>query len=133
MSAEDVRVVGEMFALFNAGDYEGSTAMLHPEAILHQWAEVPDSDTYVGRDRFVRGLSRWLGGFEPGFQYEVEEISDAGHRVVARIVLRGRGRGSGLEMEQTVFQVWTVRDYRAFECWVYSTEDEAWEAVRAAA
>ncbi len=133
MSAADAEILREMYDAFNRGAYEESTAMLHPDAILHQWGEVPDSDTYAGRDEFVRGLSRWLAGFEPGFQYGVEQITDAGHRVVAQIVLRGRGRGSGLDLEQTVFQTWTVRDGKAYECWVFTTEEQAWEAVRAAA
>ena len=133
MSPADADILNAMFDAFNRGEYERSTAMLHPDAILHQWADVPDSDTYVGREEFVRGLSRWLAGFEPGFQYAVEKVTDAGHRVVVDLVLRGRGRGSGLELEQPVFQVWTVRDAKAYECWVFTTEEQAWGAVRAAA
>jgi ketosteroid isomerase-like protein len=131
MSASDVEAMQRLYEAFNRGDYEASREMLHPDAVLHQWSDVPDSDTYVGRDEFVRGLGRWLSGFEPGFQFAAEEISDGGHRVVSRITLRGRGRGSGLELEQTVFQVWEVRDGHPSQCWVFSTEAEAWEAVGA--
>ncbi|CAN5480138.1 hypothetical protein BH20ACT15_BH20ACT15_02330 [soil metagenome] len=75
MPAADV--VQEMLERFNRGDYEGSTA--------------------------VRGLSRWLSGFESGFQYLPEELIDCGERVFVRVLLHGVGRGSGVELSIWAF------------------------------
>jgi ketosteroid isomerase-like protein len=127
--SSDARVVRELYEAFNRGDYEESTAMLHDEVELHQAAEIPDSDVYVGKEAFVRGLVRWLSGFEPGFQYVPEETTDVGERVFMRILLRGRGRGSGVELEQEIFHVWKVRDGKPFRCWVFWREDEARKAA----
>ncbi|MGH2991317.1 MAG: hypothetical protein ACRDMA_15935 [Solirubrobacterales bacterium] len=44
------------------------------------------------KEEVVRGIVRWLSGFERGFQYVPEEIVDAGECVFVRIRLRGRGR-----------------------------------------
>jgi ketosteroid isomerase-like protein len=129
VSAEDVRVVREMYEAFNRGEYEKATAMLHEDVELHQAPEIPDSDSYRGREEFVRGLTRWLAGFEPGFQYVPEEMFDADDRVLIRILLRARGRGSGVELEQEIFNVWEVRDGMPYRLWVFWQEEEARRAA----
>ena len=125
MAGSDVEVVREMYELFNAGEYERATAMLHEEVELHQADAIPDSDSYFGKDEFVRGLNRWLAGFEPGFQYRLEELIDGPERVLMRILLRGRGRGSGVELEQPIFNVCEVRDGKPYRLLVFFDEGEA--------
>jgi ketosteroid isomerase-like protein len=129
MSAADVAVIRELLEAFNRGDYDGSTAMFHDEIELHQASEIPDTGTYVGKDEVVRGIVRWLSGFERGFQYVPEEMIDAGDCVYVRIRLHGRGRGSGVELDQEIFHVWEVRDGKAFRCRVFWRQDEAREAA----
>ena len=125
MSATDVEVVRRMYDAFNQADYEAATAMLDDDVELHQAATIPDADSYFGREDFLRGLTRWLSGFEPGFRYEVDEVVDGGERVFMRVGLRGRGRGSGAELEQEAFNVWEVRDGKPFRLFVYWDEAEA--------
>jgi len=125
MSSADVEVVRRMYDLFNGGQYEAATAMLDPDVELHQATAIPDSDIYVGKDEFVRGLSRWLAGFEPGFQYEIKELIDSGERVFMRLALRGTGRGSGAELVQEAFNVWELRDGRPLRLFTFWDEGEA--------
>jgi ketosteroid isomerase-like protein len=125
----DARVIRELYEAFNRGDYETATAMLHDNAELHQTEAIIDSDTYVGRQEFVRGLSRWTSGFERGFQYAVEELVDAPGGVYVRCLMRGRGRTSGVALEQPVFAVWEVRDGKPFRGHVFWREDEARRAA----
>jgi ketosteroid isomerase-like protein len=129
MSVADVETVREMYEAFNRGDYETATAMLHERAELHQPRELVGTDSYFGRDEFVRGFARWQSGFEPGFQYEVVELVDAGECVLMRLNLRGRGRASGAEVEQESFNVWEVRDSKPFRCRIFSEERPAREAA----
>ena len=125
MAASDVEVVREMYEHFNAGEYERATAMLHEEVELHQADAIPDSDSYFGKDEFVRGLNRWLSGFEPGFQYRLDELIDGPERVLMRILLRGRGRGSGVELKQPIFNVWEVRDGKPYRLLAFFGGGEA--------
>jgi ketosteroid isomerase-like protein len=129
MSAADVEVIREMLERFNCGDYEGSTAMLHDEVEMHQAAEIPDSDTYIGKGEFLRGLRKWLAGFEPGFQYVPEELVDCGDCVFVRVILHGIGRGSGVELEQEIFHVYEVRDRKASRVLVFWSEEDARQAA----
>jgi ketosteroid isomerase-like protein len=125
----EARVVREMYEAFNRGDYETSTAMLHDHVELHQAEAIPDSDTYIGKQEFVRGLERWVSGFEPGFQYGVEELIDADGVVFMRCLMRGRGRTSGVDLEQRIFNVWEVRDGKPFRLRVFFSEEEARRAA----
>jgi ketosteroid isomerase-like protein len=127
--SSDARVIRELYEAFNRGDYEAATAMLHDEVELHQDVAIVDADTYVGREEFVRGLSRWTAGFERGFKYEVEELIAAGEGVFMRLLMRGRGRTSGVDVEQPIFNVWEVRDGKPFRCRVFFSEDEARRAA----
>jgi len=125
----DARLIREMYEAFNRGDYETATAMLHDDVELHQAEAIVDADTYIGKDEFVRGLERWVSGFEPGFQYSVEELIDAPGGVFLRCLMRGRGRTSGVALEQPVFNVWEMRDGRPFRNLVFWREEEARKAA----
>lgn len=125
MGEADVAVVRGMLDAYNSGDYETATAMLHEDSEFQKAAEVPDTRSYYGRDEFVRGIGLWASGFEPGFQFQPVEILDAGERVLVRVRLRGRGRDSGVDIDQEVFQLYVTRDEQIYRCWVYWNEDEA--------
>ena len=56
----------------------------------------------------------------------VEDMREKGGRVWMRVVLMGRGRESGVPIEQEIVHVWEVRDRMGSSCRVYSTEEEAW-------
>jgi ketosteroid isomerase-like protein len=125
----DVRVIRELYEAFNGGEYDKATAMLHDQVELHQAQAIVDADTYVGREAFVRGLSRWTAGFERGFRYEVEELIEGPEGVFMRLLMQGRGRTSGVDVEQPIFNVWEVRDGKPFRCRVLFSEDEARRAA----
>jgi uncharacterized protein len=129
MSAADVEVIRELYDRFNRRDYEGSMAMMHPDIEMRQAREIPGAGTWIGRDEVERGLVAWLSGFERGFQYEMVELKDCGDRVFVDIMLRGTGRGSGVSVEQRIFNVWETRDGKASLCLVYFDEGEAREAA----
>jgi ketosteroid isomerase-like protein len=63
------------------------------------------------------------------FRFEVEELIDAGDEVVAVVKLVGKGRGSGVPVDQREIQVVKVRDGRAVHIAAYRDRAEALEAV----
>jgi ketosteroid isomerase-like protein len=85
--------------------------------------------SYSGRQQFARGLAHWLSGFEPGFEFRVVELIDAGDRVLMHIAYHGRGRASGVELEQEWFNLWEIRDGKPFRCLNILDEGEALEAA----
>lgn len=76
----------------------------------------------------MRGTRRWLGEWE-GFRFAPEEVVDLGERAFMRVRLSGRGKASGVELEQTVFHFWTFRDGMPWRCEVFVDENAAQQAA----
>jgi ketosteroid isomerase-like protein len=76
-------------------------------------------------------LPRSSHGFEAFEQvdFAIEKIVQAGHEVFASIRISGRGRGSGLLVDQRIPSVWTVHGGRVVRVRGYRDEAEALEAA----
>ncbi len=55
---------------------------------------------------------------------------DLGDHVLARTRHHGRGKGSGVDAEQQIFQLWTLRNDKVVRGSMYYDEAEALEAPR---
>ena len=64
--------------------------------------------------------------FEPG------EFREVGGRVIAQSTLIARGRATGIEVQQEVVLVWSLRDDQVIRVEVFATLEEALEAAEAA-
>ena len=58
----------------------------------------------------VMAFQRRLRETWENYRLDVEELIDAGDRVLAVVVRHGRGRVSGAEVSDRIFHVWTFRD-----------------------
>jgi ketosteroid isomerase-like protein len=63
------------------------------------------------------------------FHMDLEELTDVGEHVLAKVCERGRGKGSGVEVERELFQLFTFRDDRIARLRMYQDEKEALEAA----
>jgi ketosteroid isomerase-like protein len=130
MPVQNVEAMREMYEAFNRGDFERATALLHPEAELHQIAEMPDPDSYYGREGFQKGLTAFTQEwdrirFEPK---SIRELSDG--RVLMEISLEARGKRSGAETQwDDLFHLWTVEEGMPRRCEVYLGLEKALEAA----
>jgi ketosteroid isomerase-like protein len=119
-----VEALRRLFERMNAGDIGDIGDCLHPDAELHQPPELPDTDSYYGRDEVIRGTRLWLEGWE-GFSFEPEEITEAGEYVLVRIRLSGRGKGSGIDSTTRLHHAWTFRDGLPCRCVIRGTPEAA--------
>lgn len=128
MSQENVDAVRRIYA---AWVREGSPV---PSGLLDQeieWVNSPDAvepGTRRGIDAFAAAAESVSDAFEDA-RVEIDEMLDAGERVVVIATLRGRGRGSGADVERRQGYVWTMRDGRAIR---FEWFNEADAALRAA-
>jgi SnoaL-like protein len=129
VSAEDVEIVRGMYEAFNREEIDRSRETLHPAAELHQSPRIADTDSYYGRDEFVRGLALWLSEWEKP-QFEPLDVREAGSGVVMRVRVSGKGRASGIETALEFFHAWTLLDGKPYRCFVRSTEAEVRKAAR---
>jgi len=56
-------------------------------------------------------------------------VIDLGERAFVRVRLSGRAKASGIELQQTVFHLWTSRDGMPWRCEVFVDEDAARQAA----
>ena len=125
MSQENVRILREMYGRRTIAE---AAELMHPGAELRQPSALADADEYRGREELVRGTRRWLEEWED-FRFTAEEVVDLGERAFMRVRLSGRGKASGVELELTVFHLWTFRDGMPWRCEVFDDEDAAQQAA----
>ena len=127
MSQENVEVVRQLFSYWGRGDWRSGAELLDPN-----WELVFSAGWFVDPGRYrasdaSRALKEFLGSWED-FHTEDEKIIDAGGQVVALHRIRARGRASGMEVDDRVGSVFTLRDGRLLRM-VACTRQEALEAA----
>ena len=105
MSEENVEVVRRLFETYNQGDLDGALACLAPDVVYETGQELPARGPAEVRAMWERWESDWEAiGTEP------EEFSDAGDRVLVTVHYSGRGSGSGIDLDDRLFDVYALRD-----------------------
>jgi ketosteroid isomerase-like protein len=122
---DNVEIMRRGFEGFRQRGIDAMADLIHPDFEAHADPQLTtEPDVYRGAD----GIRRWYEGFE-GFmeevRFETDEFVGSGDRVLVAARLVGRGAGSGIEVEQRAWQVWTLRDGRAIRLDTYADEAEA--------
>jgi hypothetical protein len=129
MSEENVEVVQRMYDAWNRGDYESALSHFDPEV---EWSEPPDNPgarTWHGPKGVQRALATWVGAFE-NYRFELRELIDCGDdKVLLAGWQSGRGKGSGAEVSEENFGVYTVKDRKIVRQQMFRHRAEALEAA----
>ena len=130
MSRENVEVgepVRRLWAAISKPDWDAFSAELDPEM---QYTPVEENVVYRGSEAVTRYVERWLDAWET-FVGEVEEVVSApvGGRAFSALHFRGRGRGSGVEIDDRLFWAYELRGGRLYRINEYSDREEALEAA----
>jgi ketosteroid isomerase-like protein len=130
MSQENVEIVRRAFESINQRDVDGALEDAADDFEV-DWSNSlsPVKGIYRGKDQ-VRQL--WAGFVEAfaELHWDAEEIIDVDEsRVIAVNHVRMRGRGSGVEVDATGAQLWTISGGKAQSLKLYQSKDEALEAA----
>jgi uncharacterized protein len=130
MSQENVEVVRRMYDAWNRRDFDEAVELLAPDIEWQMPPNLPDAETWRGSDDVARGLETFLESWSE-LRVEVQELIDAGDRVVALVRYSGQAALTGLAVEGQVVDatVWTLRDGKATKVQMYAGTDEALAAV----
>ena len=109
MSERNVETVRAMIGAFNRGDFEASLAFLDDDIEWHDPPDVPGAEVHRGPEEVRAFFARWLGAWET-YTAEAEELIDVGDTVVVVHHEWGRGRGSGVEIDNRSANVFDLRD-----------------------
>ena len=95
MTQENVETIREMFAIVNERGVRAATDalghLLAPDFGLEEATEVPDPDSFTGRDAFIANMAKLEESFEE-LRLEPLEIVDLGESIMVVVAMRGRGR-----------------------------------------
>ena len=96
-----------------------------------EWVNPPDAvepGVRRGIEAFARAAQAVTDTFD-GVRLEVDEILEAGERVVLLATLHVQGRGSGAEVATQLSHVWTIRGGKAARFEWFNDANQALEAA----
>ena len=107
-----VRGAQQGYASVNRRDFDLTLTQYDPGYEYHLRGEnmaFPDWDLgHVGHDGFRKFWRQALEAFDD-IRFDPEEILDLGDRMLVTVQISGHGTGSGVPMNETVFQLFTYR------------------------
>jgi ketosteroid isomerase-like protein len=124
MSQENVEIVTRLAEAYLRGDLDEALSALAPD-IEYKRAE---EAMVRGRDAVRAGWEQWEADWED-LETIPEDPTDAGDHVVLPVLFRGRGRGSGIEIEDRFYEVFELRDGKVVRWDEFSERSEALEAA----
>lgn len=87
----------------------------------------PERQTYEGIEGAREFIRTWTDAWDD-WELEIERLHDAGDKVVAVLRQTGRSKSTGVEVDMTFAQVFTVEDGRQTRMQMYADPAEALEA-----
>jgi ketosteroid isomerase-like protein len=126
MSQANVEVVRRAvaFEFSGRGDRTEAEAIFDPNFVMNPIEEGPSH----GLDAIRDNIEHWKGAWEE-LEVTAEEFRDAGDRVLVTLHHRGRGRGSGIEVDARFYELYAVSAGKVVRVDEYAQRSEALEAA----
>ena len=122
---ENAELVRDVFRDFNQSGIDSVLGLLHPQIEVIDLPQVPEERRRRGRE----AVAAWFHSMEDVWarlRVDAEEVTELdAERVLAAIRFSGHARGSGMDVEQRVAIVCTIRDGKAVRWQIYPSRDEA--------
>ena len=124
MSEENVEIVRRVYVALSRGDKDTVREMAAPELVVDFSRRLVEPGVLRGRDEAVAALGQIREPWDDWPVWEPQELIDTGDKVLAFIRTSARGKGSGVEVEAYVWNLWTFRDGKLAEL-TYFGDDRA--------
>ncbi len=126
MSQENVEIVRRAFAyeIHGVGDRAEAEAIFDPDVVINPTEEGPSH----GLDAIRDNIEQWKDAWEE-LEVTTEEFIDAGDRVLVTAHHRGRGRGSGIEVDTRFYLVYSLRNGKVVRSDEYADRADALNAA----
>jgi uncharacterized protein len=131
LAISNARTVRAAYEALNEGDSAAALAALDEHAEWCEHSELPEAGFYRGRESIGRFLADFLESWDD-FHQDVEDVQEVGGKVFVMLRMRGRGKGSGIEVKSGYAHVWTMQSGRALRVDAYYDTAEALAALEAA-
>ena len=128
MSRENAEIVEESIQCFSSGDHDRLAELYHEDAIVVAPEGWPEAGPFVGIEAVMRNYAQIQEDWD-SHELTVASMAVQGDFVVAKLVWRVRGRGSGAPARLDVTGVHWLRDGKIAEARFYRDHQKALEAV----
>ena len=128
MSQQNVDVVRRIYAVWGEEGSPIPSGLLDPDV---EWVNAPEAiepGVRHGVEAFGDAAESVAETFHDA-RVDIDEMLDVGNQVVVLATLRGRGRGSGVDVERRQGYVWTLRDGKATRFQWFNSPEEALTAA----
>jgi ketosteroid isomerase-like protein len=120
-------IVRAMYGAYNSRDR--TTALAHMDSeVIWDFTEAPDGLLYRGHGE-VKRFFAMLDEVWETLQIEVEAQEEHGDVVVSEVRVKGRGKGSGVEVQHSETHVWRLHEGRLLEGKTFLDRAQALAAV----
>jgi ketosteroid isomerase-like protein len=121
----NAELVRRVFDAFQRGDFDTALDMVDEDV---DWGAPPDMlDTdgvYRGHAGLLEGFGTFMRAWEE-LRVDVDELTEVGDRVLVMTHWVGRSRGTGIEVDQRIAQVYELRDGKVARVRQFRTREEA--------
>jgi ketosteroid isomerase-like protein len=121
-------IVRRAHEALNAGDIETLVAVCDADFRLDMSDRVLNPSVYEGHDG-IRAFYAEVMDIWESFTWEPTELREFNEVVVSLLESKGKGRGSGLELDRRSAMLWHVSDEKALSLTFYRDPDAALAAA----
>jgi ketosteroid isomerase-like protein len=108
MGEGDLRTLKAAYTHWAEGNFSGGFEIFDAEVV---YEPIPDRRTMHGPQDVARYMSEFLAQWS-GYRITALEFTKAGASIVVRELHHGKGKSSGVTLDQAFYSVWTFRDGR---------------------
>jgi ketosteroid isomerase-like protein len=131
MSRESVEIVRRVYDAAARRDAETVLGLYDPK-IEWDWTRVSGlfghGGLYRGREALQHWFREWSDGLDH-IHYEAEEVVAVDDHVLSKANMRARGRASGIEVDSTLYAIWTIQKSKIVRVVWFLTREDALEAA----
>ena len=130
MASGNVELVRRAIKLFNRSEVEQALATTSEDVVMDWTNSIgPLKGVYTGRDEVMSFWQTFLEAWE-SVEWDPQEIFEVDdERVIVVNTVRMQGRGSGVPVEATGVQLWTIEGGLGRSVKLFQSKEEALEAV----
>jgi ketosteroid isomerase-like protein len=130
MGGSDRDIVRIAFEAFSRGDVDAVLELCDPDVVVRDPERT--GATLRGPDGLRHFFDEWLENWEE-YRSEPVELTESGGEILVHAIQTGKGKLSGIEIEQDLFVVLRLRDGKFVEYRLYTKREGALASMGTAA
>ena len=104
-----VNIIADHYAASTRQDMVAMMADVSPDVLWTEMAGFPCAGTWVGPEQVIEHVFKVLGSEWIGYRFELQELVDAGDRIIGLGRYHGTYGKTGKSMQARVAHVWRVQ------------------------